>query len=170
MPDERLSTFETALAFLLGEEGVHSDKPADPGGDTWYGISRRSYPTLTPWPPTREVAAAVYKRDFWDAGHLDLLPPAVAVALFDSRINQGPGRAVHWLQHLLGVPEDGVVGPTTAARAAVNPGHTLRQFCAYRGVKYAEAKNDQGEPLFPIFGMDWMTRLLDCYRVCLALL
>ncbi len=170
MGNEGTSTFDTAIAFVLTEEGAHADKPADPGGDTWFGLSRRSYPTLTPWPPTRETAILRYKEDFWDPAHLELLPPAVAVALFDARVNQGPGRAVHWLQHLLGVMEDGVIGPVTAAKAASNPGHVLRQFCAYRGVRYTEAKNDHGDLLFPEFGMDWMTRLLDVYRVCLALL
>ena len=36
--------FDIAFTRLLGHEGKYVDNPADPGGETNWGISRRSYP------------------------------------------------------------------------------------------------------------------------------
>lgn len=36
--------FDAAFERLLGHEGGYVDNPRDPGGETKYGISRRSYP------------------------------------------------------------------------------------------------------------------------------
>ena len=36
--------FKRAIARLLGDEGGYVDNPADPGGETKFGITRREYP------------------------------------------------------------------------------------------------------------------------------
>ena len=36
--------FETAFHALIGNEGGYANNPADPGGETKYGISKRAYP------------------------------------------------------------------------------------------------------------------------------
>jgi lysozyme family protein len=38
--------FARAIARLLGDEGGLVDTPADPGGETKFGISKREYPDL----------------------------------------------------------------------------------------------------------------------------
>ena len=39
-------SFETAFRFTLGHEGGYVDDPRDPGLETKYGISKRSYPAV----------------------------------------------------------------------------------------------------------------------------
>ena len=39
-------SFDRAFELLIGSEGGYVNDPHDPGGETKYGISKRSYPTL----------------------------------------------------------------------------------------------------------------------------
>ena len=39
-------TFEDAIEFVLLHEGGYSWDPKDPGGETRFGISKKSYPNL----------------------------------------------------------------------------------------------------------------------------
>lgn len=114
--------FETALAFTLAQEGGYVDNQRDPGGRTKYGISQRAYPSMDIPSLTRDQAAAIYRRDYWDALDLDSLPPSIAAVVFDAAVNCGPRRAVAQLQaaiNSLGAEPalivDGALGPRTVA-------------------------------------------------------
>ncbi|HEX7682416.1 MAG TPA: glycosyl hydrolase 108 family protein [Trinickia sp.] len=41
-----MDTFERAFALVVGIEAGYVNDPNDPGGETKYGISKRSYPHL----------------------------------------------------------------------------------------------------------------------------
>lgn len=79
------SIFDQAVAFVLAEkiEGGYVNDPRDPGGETKFGISKRSYPREDIKALTRDRAITIYKRDYWDKPGCDKLPPKLAVALFD---------------------------------------------------------------------------------------
>ena len=171
-PDE---LFEAAIAVVLGAEGGFQKDPDDSGNwtggavgagtlkGTKYGISAAAYPNEDIESLTRERAVDLYRRDYFDPLHLDLLPPALAVAAFDCGVNQRHP-PITWIQQTLGVTPDGVIGPKTIAAAEANPGLALRDFMAFRGVRYGL------DPNFPRFGHTWMIRTLDLYRYCLSLL
>ncbi len=160
-----MDVFETVVAFVLEQEGGYVDDPRDPGGETKWGISKRSYPELAIADLTRDAAIAIYRRDFWEPHRFGELPPALALACFDAGVNQGPQRAVRWLQKALELDPDGVVGPETINRAMLAPlGATLRALTAERGFAYGCLGT------FPAFGRTWMRRLLDCYRTALGLI
>lgn len=149
-----MTTFDKALELVLEHEGGYVDHPDDPGGRTIYGISERSHPDA--WRagiPTREQAAAIYRRDYWDRCGCDRLPPAVAVIVFDAAVNQGAAWAAKTLQRVLGVAQDGVIGPVTAAAAARNPAATVAAFSAARLRHYASLRT------FGTFGKGWSFRL-----------
>lgn len=122
------SLFEEALAFVLSHEGGYVRDPRDPGGETKFGISRRSYPGLDIANLTREQAAAIYRRDFWDGPGISRLPRELAMPVFDAAVNAGCRSAVRWLQEALnaagetdpGLPPlevDGELGPVTLEHA-----------------------------------------------------
>ena len=121
-PKTQPSIFEQAVTFVLADqiEGGYVNDPRDPGGETNYGISKRSYPKVDIKNLTREDAIAIYKRDFWDKCRCDELPPEIAVAVFDCAVNQGASIAPRLLQKALRVSVDGEIGPETlgAARKA----------------------------------------------------
>ena len=53
--------FEDAFDRLISHEGGYVNDPLDPGGETKFGISKRSYPTLDIAALTREDARAIYR-------------------------------------------------------------------------------------------------------------
>lgn len=114
--------FSTLINRVLANEGGYVNIPDDPGGETQWGISKRSYPDLDIRALTREDAIAIYKRDFWDRCHGDELPEAVAFQALDFAVNSGVETALRKLQTAAGVADDGHWGPVTReAIAAVNP-------------------------------------------------
>ncbi len=106
-------TFEQAFDKLIGHEGGYVNDPRDPGGETKFGISKRSYPHLNIAALTLEQAKEIYRLDYWDRARCSELPPDVAFQLFDTAINSGIGQAVRFLQRAAGVADDGQVGPLT---------------------------------------------------------
>jgi lysozyme family protein len=110
-----MSAFDTAINRLLGNEGGYVNNPADPGGETNWGISKRSYPNLDIATLTREAAIAIYKSDFWDKVDGDALPPGVGFQMLDFAVNSGIGTATRALQRAVGVADDGAFGPMSLA-------------------------------------------------------
>ena len=70
--------FDQAFDRLISNEGGYVNNPADPGGETNWGISKRSYPDVDIANLTREGAKAIYLRDFWQRGQMDQYDPAIA--------------------------------------------------------------------------------------------
>lgn len=118
--DER---FLRAVEVVLQHEGGYVNDPLDPGGETKWGISRRSYPELDIANLTREDAIAIYCRDWWQRyGYDRLQDEAVATKLLDMAVNMGPATAHRLLQEavvFLGYPVavDGIIGPQTIGAA-----------------------------------------------------
>ena len=108
-------TFDQAFDKLINHEGGYIFNPHDPGGETKFGISKRSYPHLDIHSLTLADAKTIYRRDFWDRAQCDKLHPDLAFDLFDGAVNSGIGQAIRWLQRAVGVADDGVVGPLTLA-------------------------------------------------------
>lgn len=120
--------FDRALAEILRHEGGYVNDPHDPGGETNMGISKRSYPLEDIKNMTRERAAVIYRRDFWNAVRADELPDGVDLAAFDAAVNSGPSRSAKWLQRAVAVRADGVVGPNTlAAVGKADPARTINR-------------------------------------------
>lgn len=109
--------FDTAIERVLGAEGGYVNNPLDPGGETSFGISKRSYPDIDIRRLTRNGAIHIYKTDFWDRVHADELFDGVAYQSLDFAINSGIETAVRYLQRALGVADDGHWGPMTVAAA-----------------------------------------------------
>ena len=150
-----MTAFDRALAFVLRHEGEYVHDPRDPGGETKYGISKRAYPTLDIQALTREQAAAIYRRDYWDAVRGDALPEALAVAVFDAAVNLGVSRAIKMLQRALDVRDDGVFGPKTLKAAQKATGTlTLGRLLTERVLYYTQL------PTWSRFGAGWTARVI----------
>ena len=93
--------FERAIARLLGDEGGYVDNPADPGGETKFGITKREYPDLDIEALTRDEAIAIYYRDWWQRYRYSELPGPIAAKTFDLAVNIGPDHAVRCVQRAL---------------------------------------------------------------------
>lgn len=125
-------TFDQAFDRLLGHEGKYVNDPRDPGGETNWGISKRSYPNLDIKSLTREAAKAIYLRDFWTPVG-DSVHPAIKFQVFDFAVNSSIQTAIRKLQSAVGVADDGHWGPMSDAAARKQDlNDTLMLFIAER--------------------------------------
>lgn len=113
--------FETAIARVLSSEGGYSNNIKDPGGETNWGISKRSYPDVDIKNLTRAEACEIYERDFWEPVAGNDLPFAVAFEVLDFAVNSGGSVALQYLQRAVGVADDGHIGPVTIAAVKAAP-------------------------------------------------
>ena len=150
-------SFAVAVDRVLTAEGGYSNDPLDPGGETIFGVTRREFPNFNGGnfkTATREQAAALYKTEFWDACHCDVMPPVLAFQALDFAVNSGVGTAIRKLQHAAGVADDGHWGPVTqAAVLRINPGVLTFNFLADR-LDYMRVLNN-----WPHAGKGWAGRI-----------
>lgn len=136
------TNFARSLDAVLLTEGGFVNDPQDSGGATNKGITQNvydAYRTKCALPHQSVMyisaleTAAIYKSQYWDKVNGDSLPEGLDYATFDFAINSGVGRATRYLQAVVGVPQDGNIGPATlAAIQAHGVTKTIDDVCARR--------------------------------------
>ena len=145
--------FDTAIERVLSHEGGYVNNPADPGGETQWGISKRSYPAVNIKTLTREKAKEIYKRDFWDPVAAKVTDSALCFQVMDAAVNHGSDNATRFLQRAVGVADDGHFGPASAAALAkLDPHDVHLLFMAERFEFWAKLR------AFDTFGRGWVRR------------
>ncbi|MFA9238271.1 MAG: glycoside hydrolase family 108 protein [Candidatus Paceibacteria bacterium] len=120
--------FEEAfdLVVVQIEKGYVNNK-YDRGGETKYGISKKTYPDLDIPNLTLHEAKKIYFYDFWNEENLTLpnvKDREIAIELFDTAVNMSPRTAGIFLQRALNnmnrnqriykdMKEDGWIGAVT---------------------------------------------------------
>ncbi len=121
---------------IIKREGGFVNDPDDPGGATKYGVTigtlRRlgldidrngRINTRDVRALTRAQAADIFKKQYFEAPNIGMLPEPVQASVYDMYVNSG-ANAVKILQRLVGefgfpTLVDGVIGPNTARMAAL---------------------------------------------------
>lgn len=159
------SNFDTSLAAVLTHEGGYVNDPQDPGGATNRGVTQGTYDLWRvdhqlPPRPVKDITPAevmaIYKKRYWDAVCGDLLPSGLDYCLFDFAVNSGPKRAATYLQRVLGVADDGKIGPETLDAAERVP--TTDLIHAIGNLRQAFLEK---QPTFPRFGRGWTRRVAE---------
>ena len=146
--------FDQAFERLRGHEGGYVNDGRDAGGETNFGISKRSYPNEDIRGMTLARAKAIYYRDFWMPARCDTLPEGIRFDVFDMAVNSGTSAAIRVVQRAAGALPDGVIGPQTlAAIAAMEPARLGARFSGARLAFMAEL------PSWPAFGRGWCRRI-----------
>lgn len=132
-----MTAFDDAFSALIQNEGGYSNNPADPGGETMWGITARvarkhGYDGAMRDLPL-SVARAIAKAEYWDAVRGDELDPQLAFQVFDGAYNSGTSRAITWLQQAAGVTADGAFGPATMKAVQSSPVGSL--IARYNGAR-----------------------------------
>lgn len=142
MSDTKYSeSFLAAVAVVLDDEGGYVNNPSDRGGETKYGISKRSYPNVDIKKLTRDGAIAIYYSDFWCKGPYEgLADSALASKVFNTSVNAGQSRAIKLLQQAANAQGahlvvDGLAGPKTIA--AINAMYGPAVLASYREAQEA---------------------------------
>lgn len=127
-----MSNFMWALKKTLHHEGGFVDNPADPGGQTFRGISMRflranghdvnndgdvnlqDIQALVDHP---ETVNGIYQQYFWTPNRLNEVPSELlSTKIFDMCVNMGSSQAWKLVQRASGrLKDDGIVGPKTIA-------------------------------------------------------
>lgn len=165
-PVHKGSNFDSCLALVLGAEGGFSNDARDRGGATNFGIT---IGTLTDWRRSRapdatvtiddvraltlDEAKEIYRSRYWNVLRCEDLPPGVDLLVFDFGVNAGTGRSARVLQQVLGVEQDGSIGPVTLNGLNTCPADKIiRDFSACRLDFY------RGLDDFRVFGAGWTNR------------
>jgi lysozyme family protein len=143
-PGDFLKALTFSLKWEVGADmknGGYTNNPKDPGGETKWGISKRSYPHLDIANLTLDQAREIYYADYWQAkgnqeSFCSEMPWPLNLVHFDCAVNIGNRktakdgsavlhrRANMLLQRALGVDDDGWIGPVTYK--AIAEGDPLR--------------------------------------------
>jgi hypothetical protein len=155
--------FSRCVEQVFIHEGGFSDHPKDRGGATNMGITKG---VLEEWRKpepvsvddvkslTKEEAREIYRANYWNVLKCDELPPGVDLAVFDFGVNSGPGRSTKMLQKIVGVTQDGGIGPITlGAVGALDPKQLITTLCQRR-LEFL-----RGLDIWPTFSKGWTTRV-----------
>lgn len=155
--------FERSLALVLKHEGGFVNHPADPGGATNKGITIATFRRYVKKNGTVADLKAItdaqvaftYRKQYWDAVRGGDLPSGVDYAVFDFGVNSGPSRAIKFLQRVVGVEQDGMIGPATLrAVNAKNAADVIEGLCDAR-MKFLRGLGTWGT-----FGRGWTRRVV----------
>jgi lysozyme family protein len=135
--------YKNAFALILKQEGGYVRDPNDRGGETKYGISKRSYPHLNIKNLSIEAAQKIYYLDFWLKQKCRQLEEPLALKLFSFSVNMGNKQAALLLQKSLNIlgnslKEDGIIGPKTLEAAQKAPKNLLDIFKVQAGCFYKD--------------------------------
>jgi lysozyme family protein len=166
-----MGNFDRVFDIVVGHEGGFTANPADCGNwtggvigagtcrGTRFGISAAAYPDLDIANLSLDAAKALYQQDYWQRIAGDHLPASLALLVFDAAVNNGTGRAIRWLQQVVQVSQDGVIGQKTLSaldQAAARPDGLIdlcAEFLAQRLLFMTSLTT------WRTFGLGWARRL-----------
>lgn len=165
---------QQTIDALIAREGRYSNNPADPGGETMWGITAtvaraNGYAGSMKDMP-RDTATAIYTYQYWTLSRFDevsKIDPFIAEELLDTGVNMGVATAGRFLQRALNVllpislTRDGVIGDMTltALKSLLDargvPGRLvlLRMLNAQQSVRYIELA--EANPAQETFEYGW---------------
>jgi lysozyme family protein len=156
-----LSDFSLAIPIILRREGGYVWDAADAGGETNFGISRRSYPDLDIKNLTSADASAIYKRDWWDAyGYGRILAQAVGTKVLDMAVNLGSRSAHRIAQTASGCVADGILASGSISAINASPSISLLQSMQNLEASHYEAIVE-AHPEDQKFLNGWLARAYD---------
>lgn len=157
-----MADFKKAIKVILLHEGGYVFDKRDPGGETNFGISKKSYPDLDIKKLTVEQATEIYLRDYWLKLKLEQInDDRIALIIFDHAVNTGTHNTIRMVQKSVGVEVDGVIGNVTIK--AVNQSDSrflILDLCTARGEFYINLVNKK--PLLRVFKQAWLNRVTAC--------
>jgi len=156
-----MSNYSTCLEIILEHEGGFVNHPKDPGGVTNHGVTKKVYDKWVGKNSTveemrnltHEDVAPIYKKNYWDRAKCDQLPSGVDLSVFDWGVNSGVSRSAKALQRIVGVKQDGGIGPMTLqAVSEVEAEEIIEQMHYMRDNFYRSLDT------FETFGKGWTRR------------
>lgn len=160
-----MADFHKAFSKTVGHEGGYVFDNDDPGGETNYGISKRSYPDLDIKGLTLDRAKDIYRNDYWLKLKCDEIDDqALAAELFDFGVNAGLRQSVKTAQKAVAllwkdIKIDGKIGPQTvgALKGYKDPVRLVIAMKSLRAMYYIELV--RRKPALRKFIGGWLMRV-----------
>jgi lysozyme family protein len=167
------TNFNKCLAIVFTEEGGYTNDPNDPGGPTNFGITIAD---LKEWRGrdvtpddvknmTKDEAREIYRSKYWNPMQCGDLPDGLDLEVFDFGVNAGTRTSIKKLQDVLGVKDDGSIGPITMAACKVADPRTVIQGFSARRLDYYRSLAG-----FAHFGVGWTNRTNAVEKAALAMI
>ena len=151
-------SFKNCIPIILKHEGGYVNNPNDPGGETNFGISKRSFPEIDIKSLTPEKAADIYYHFYWLPMKLDKINDEnIQLELFDFGVNAGKSRAIKKVQQLCKIKQDGIIGQQTIEAINIYPGNFLKDYKHARRVYYEYIANRNTK--LKVFLKGWLKRV-----------
>jgi len=153
--------FYIIVEDILKREGGYVNHKNDPGGETKYGISKRSYPKEDIQNLSKARAVEIYETDFWVPSRASKLPDSLRNTYFDMVVNMGQRRAVKILQKACNskgckLVVDGLIGKNTLAASKKIDNSRLKVF---RILFYTDLVDRK--PKLADFIVGWLRRAME---------
>lgn len=138
-------TTHDVIEAIIEREGGFVDHPLDRGGPTKFGITMA---TLAKWTDsivtpsdikalTPDVASMIYLRYYVQEPGFELInDDRLRGLVVDSAVHHGQAVVIKWLQMIVEVPVDGVLGPKTTAAINSESAHSLYLLLIARRIRY----------------------------------
>jgi len=157
------TSFGAIVNDILKNEGGYVFDKDDPGGETKFGISKRSHPEVDIKNLTIDGALDIYRRLYWIPSKVEKLMPELRYQYFDMVVNAGQPSAVKVLQRACNgklksgekIAVDGRIGRMTIGASNKLEESRLR---AYRVLYYAEKVNFN--PTLEKYFYGWYKRVM----------
>lgn len=163
-----MSDFQPCFDRTMNFEGrVLENVSGDPGGETFWGISRKFNPNWAGWaiidslgPNDNTLPALVaqlYKAEYWDKNLIGLFDSQqLSAQVFDAVVNLG-GQAIEALQKLVNVTPDGNIGAISlSAINAQTESVIVEAFINWRKSHYQSIV--EADPSKQKFLQGWLSR------------
>lgn len=174
-----MANYKQAVQKTLIHEGGYVNNPADPGGETYRGVSRKNWPDWSGWDiidnykshprfpqildsdtGLQSLIVEFYREGYWKNLYSQIDDQPLAEKLFDMGVLFGVGTAVKMLQismtNEIGLVSDGQFGPNTLA--AVN--QSINLLPGYRTTLIQHVMNIiQVKPGLGVFVNGWVARI-----------
>lgn len=156
------NNFDRSLKLVLKSEGLYSNNPKDPGGETMMGVTKSAWSTYLKRPiEDGEMAKLTvaditpfYKALYWNKSKCPDLPTGIDYMAFDASVNMGVGQSIRLLQKSLGCVPDGVIGPNTMKLInETDVSNMIDKYSAQKELFYRSLA------LFNTFGKGWLARV-----------
>jgi len=150
--------FKKCMPVILRNEGGYINHPNDPGGETNFGIAKKFYPNEDIKNMTIPRATYLYYRDYWLPMNLKgFKNEELVLQVFDFGINAGIRRSIKLLQRLVGVIDDGFVGPITTKIINDQDSDIVKKFKNRRRIYYMNLAAQK--PKLEVFLRGWLRRV-----------
>ncbi len=163
-------SIEKYIATIIEREGGYVDHPDDKGGPTKFGItlktlqeikgSQMNAADIAELSP--EDAYKIYKENYLvKPGIINIKDYKLQALMLDAAINHGASRAIKFLQKILCVQEDGIIGSITIqmANSFSNPDLLRKKYICARIKFYGAIVNKDHTQAVFIEG--WLNRSCD---------